>query len=54
MQGHRANPQHGSDHPGSTHTLTVPAVALSAHRALHPEGHELFLEVAAGVLAASI
>ena len=32
----------------------VPAVALSAHRALHAEGYELFLEVAAGVLAASI
>jgi CRP-like cAMP-binding protein len=34
--------------------IRVIHVALSAHRALHAEGYELFLEVAAGVLAASI
>jgi hypothetical protein len=38
----------------SATTALSPAVALSAHRALHAEGHALFLEVAAGVLAASI
>jgi len=34
--------------------LTVPAVALSAHRALHAEGYELFLEVAAAYWVNSI
>ncbi len=32
----------------------VPAIALAAHRASHAEGRKLFLEISAGVLAASV